>query len=200
MLARRGLKVTVFERRGDVRGDAIEEGRSINLALSARGIHALARVGLDGAVLARAIPMRGRLIHPVSGEGALIPYGRTADEVIHSVSRRGLNAQLLDALAREGHATVRFHHRCTGYDLRRRTLALRDEQSGRESTAEAPVVIGADGAASAVRLAMMLGMRMDFSQQWLAHGYKELTIPAAGDGATAWSGTRCTSGRAVGSW
>src|SRR5207248_11614402 len=98
MLARKGLRVTVYERRADVRADVIEEGRSINLALSVRGIHALQQVGLDTEVLARAIPMRGRYIHPVSGACSLIPYGRKPDEVIHSVSRRGLNAQLLDAL------------------------------------------------------------------------------------------------------
>src|SRR2546423_3250036 len=93
MLARKGLRVTVYGRRADVREDQIEEGRSINLALSARGIHALSLVGLDRAVLDQAIPMRGRFIHPTSGPCSLIPYGRTADEVIHSVGRRGLNAQ-----------------------------------------------------------------------------------------------------------
>ena len=115
MLARKGLRVTVYERRADVRVDQIEEGRSINLALSARGIHALSLVGLDAEVLARAIPMRGRFIHPVAGPCSLIPYGRTPDEVIRSVSRRGLNAQLLDALARETGVAVHFQHRCTGF-------------------------------------------------------------------------------------
>jgi kynurenine 3-monooxygenase len=183
MLARRGLKVTVFERRADVRVDQIEEGRSINLALSARGIHALQLVGLDGEVLARAIPMRGRYIHPVSGPCSIIPYGRKPDEVIHSVSRRGLNAQLLDALAREPNATVHFQHRCAGYHLRTRTLSIRDEAHGREFSVEAPVVIGTDGAASAVRLSLMLATRMNYSQEFLEHGYKELTIPPAADGS-----------------
>jgi kynurenine 3-monooxygenase len=183
MLARRGVKVTVYERREDVRADQIEEGRSINLALSARGIHALQLVGLDAEVLAQAIPMRGRFIHPIQGNTSLIPYGRKPDEVIHSVSRRGLNAQLLDALAREPNAVVRFQHRCTGYDLRTRTLHLRDEATGREFSAEAPVVIGTDGAASAVRLSLMLHTRMNYAQDYLEHGYKELTIPPAPDGS-----------------
>jgi kynurenine 3-monooxygenase len=182
VLVRRGVKVTVYERRADVRADQIEEGRSINLALSVRGIHALSLVGLDAEVLAQAIPMRGRFIHPVSGSTALIPYGRKPDEVIHSVSRRGLNAQLLTALAREPNATVHFQHRCTGYDLRTRALALHDELSGREFRVEAPVVIGTDGAASAVRLALMLHTRMNYSQEYLEHGYKELTIPPGADG------------------
>lgn len=182
MLARRGLKVTVYERREDVRVEKIEEGRSINLALSVRGIHALKQVGLDAEVLAQTIPMRGRFIHPVSGTTSLIPYGRTPEEVIHSVGRRGLNAQILDALAREPTATVHFHHRCTGYDLRTRTLTIRDESTGRECPVQAPVVIGTDGAASAVRLALMLHTRMDYSQDYLEHGYKELTIPLAPDG------------------
>src|SRR5437764_14839264 len=155
MLARRGLRVTVYERRADVRVDQIEEGRSINLALSARGIHALSLVGLDREVLDRSIPMRGRFIHPVSGPCSLIPYGRKPDEVIHSVGRRGLNAQMLDALAREPNAVVRFRHRCTGYHLRTRTLTVRDEDAGREFDVPAPIVIGTDGAASAVRHSLM---------------------------------------------
>lgn len=182
MLARRGLKVTVYERREDVRVTQIEEGRSINLALSVRGLHALKLVGLDAEILAQTIPMRGRYIHPVQGECSLIPYGRKADEVIHSVSRRGLNAQLLDALVREKNATVFFHHRCTGYDLHSRSLLVRDE-STREFGREVPVVIGTDGAASAVRLALMLHTRMNYSQEYLEHGYKELTIPPGTDGS-----------------
>lgn len=183
MLARKGLKVTVYERRADVRAERIEEGRSINLALSTRGIHALRLVGLDGEVLARAIPMRGRYIHPVSGSCSLIPYGRKPDEVIHSVSRRGLNAQLLDALGREKDIAVHFQHRCTGYDLRSRTLTIRDEAAGREFSVVAPVVIGTDGAASAVRVALMQATRMNYSQDYLEHGYKELTIPPGADGS-----------------
>lgn len=183
MLARRGVKVTVYERRADVRADQIEEGRSINLALSVRGIHALQQVGLDSVVLAQTIPMRGRFIHPVSGNTALIPYGHRPDEVIHSVGRRGLNALLLDAVAREPNATVHFQHRCTGYDLRTRTLSLRDEATGHSLSAEATVVIGTDGAASAVRLALVLHTRMNYSQEYLEHGYKELTIPPAADGS-----------------
>src|SRR5205823_1245868 len=121
-----------YERRADLRVDVIEEGRSINLALSARGIHAIARVGLDQEVLAQAIPMRGRFIHPVSGECKLIPYGRKPDEVIHSVSRRGLNAQILDALAREKNVEVHFQNRCTNYNATNRVLTIRDERIGRE--------------------------------------------------------------------
>src|SRR5262249_6374739 len=184
MFARKGnVRVTVYERRADVRADQIEEGRSINLALAVRGIHALSRVGLDTEVLANAIPMRGRFIHPVSGSTSLIPYGRKPDEVIHSVSRRGLNAQLLDALAKEPNAKVHFQHRCTGYNLRTRTLTIKDEVAGREFAVEAPVVIGTDGAASAVRLALMQSTRMNYSQDYLEHGYKELTIPPAADGS-----------------
>jgi kynurenine 3-monooxygenase len=179
MLARRGVKVTVYERRADVRSEQVEEGRSINLALSVRGIHALQLVGLDGAVLSQTIPMRGRYIHPVSGACALIPYGHKPDEVIRSVGRRGLNAILLDAVLREPNAAVHFQHRCTGYNLRTRALALHDEAVGREFTIEAPVVIGTDGAASAVRLALVQSARMNYSQEYLEHGYKELTIPPA---------------------
>ncbi len=183
MLARRGVKVTVYERRADQRADQIEEGRSINLALSARGIHALSLVGLDSEVLARAIPMRGRYIHPVSGPCSLIPYGRKPDEVIHSVSRRGLNAHLLDALSREANATVHFQHRCTHYNPRAGALTVYDEATTNEFTTEVSCVIGTDGAASAVRDAMMHSSRMNYSQAYLEHGYKELTIPPAADGS-----------------
>ncbi|MCS6864111.1 MAG: FAD-dependent monooxygenase [Gemmataceae bacterium] len=183
MLARRGLQVTVYERRADVRIERIEEGRSINLALSVRGIHALEQVGLANAVLTQTIPMRGRCIHPLSGPTSLIPYGRTPEQVIRSVSRRGLNVLLLEALTREPNAVIHFHHRCVGYDLRTRTLTIRDESTGREGRVEAPVVIGTDGAASAIRLAMMQSLRMNYSQEFLEHGYKELTIPPAANGS-----------------
>jgi kynurenine 3-monooxygenase len=127
--------------------------------------------------------MRGRYVHPVSGNCSLIPYGRKPDEVIHSVSRRGLNAQLLDALSREKGVAVHFRHRCTGYNLRTGTLAIRDESAGREFGVEAPVAIGTDGAASAVRTSLMQATRMNYSQEYLEHGYKELTIPPAADGS-----------------
>jgi kynurenine 3-monooxygenase len=98
--------------------------------------------------------------------------------VIHSVSRRGLNVQLLDALARESNAKVFFEHRCTAYDHRSRTLHLRDEAGRRDFDVQSPVVIGTDGAASAVRLSLMLHTRMNYAQDYLEHGYKELTIPS----------------------
>src|SRR5207249_3684760 len=119
----------------------------------------------------------------ISGSTSLIPYGRKPDEVIHSVGRRGLNVQLLDAVAREKNVAVHFHHRCTGYNLRTRTLTIRDEAAGREFDVEAPVVIGTDGAASAVRLSLMLHTRLNYAQEFLEHGYKELTIPPAADGS-----------------
>jgi kynurenine 3-monooxygenase len=93
--------------------------------------------------------------------------------VIHSVGRRSLNAALLEALAREPNAKVLFQHRCTGYDLRERALALRDEATERTFAVAAPVVIGTDGAASAVRLSLMQHTRMNYAQEYLEHGYKQ---------------------------
>ena len=167
-----------------MRGDAIEEGRSINLALSARGIHALARVGLDGAVLARAIPMRGRIIHPVErrrARSALRPHGGRG----HPLASAAAASTPSSSTPWPGKGTPP----CASSTAAPATTcaAARSpcatSRAGGESTAEAPVVIGADGAASAVRLrACMLGMRMDYSQEYLDHGYKELTIPPAADG------------------
>lgn len=181
-LARAGRRVELYERRADPRIAGAAGGRSINLALSARGIDALARVGLADRVLADAIPMRGRMIHPVSGDLVYQPYSADPTNAINSVSRGGLNMTLLDAADAEPNVTTRFGRRCVGIDFERR-VALVTERADEDAT-EMPVgtVIGADGAFSGVRSSMQRRDRFDYSQDYLPHGYKELTIPAGPNG------------------
>ena len=185
-LARRGFRVEVYEKRPDIRrepaGDG-QAGRSINLAMSARGLHALEQVGLQNEVLDMAIPMVGRLIHPVEGDRVLQPYGQREDEVIYSVSRGELNRFLLSAAERQDGVRLHFNARCTGLEFRTGVLYVRDDATNHVHSLRPDRIIGVDGSASAIRTAMMNVGRFDLSQQYLTHGYKELTIPAGPDGA-----------------
>jgi kynurenine 3-monooxygenase len=181
-LGRAGRRVDVYERRPDPRGHDQERGRSINLALSVRGIHALRQVGLADLVLQHAIPMRGRMIHSPSGQLAFQPYGKDDSESINSVSRAGLNLTLIEAAARCPSVRLFFGQRCTDIDLASATLELHDSATSATSQVSAETVIAADGAYSAVRARMQRHERFDYRQDYLSHGYKELTIPAAEDG------------------
>jgi kynurenine 3-monooxygenase len=176
-LVKRGFEVEIYERRPDMRRVRISAGRSINLALSVRGIHALNAAGLWDEMRKIAIPMKGRMMHSVATELTFQPYGRSEEEVIYSVSRADLNIALLNAAEAAG-VKIHFQQRCTGGDLRTGSIHLRDERTGRERTIDSTVVIGCDGSASAIRDAMLKLHRFNFSQQYLNYGYKELTIPA----------------------
>ncbi len=181
LLARRGFAVTVYERRGDPRIAGYAGGRSINLALAERGMHALRCAGLEREVLAQAIMMRGRMVHAIDGSTQLLRYGKDDSEAIWSVHRGRLNLTLLDAAERTG-ATLRFGQRVSGADFGAGTLALVDENTGREWSAPAPVAIGADGAGSALRVAMNAVAPLGERFEPLGHGYKELEVPPAPDG------------------
>jgi kynurenine 3-monooxygenase len=180
-LAQRGFPVQLYERRPDMRRVRISAGRSINLALSTRGIHALREAGLWGELANILIPMRGRMMHSVTGELTFMPYGKDETEFINSVSRAELNISLMNAAEKAG-VSIRFNERCSGFDLRSGVVHLRNEDTGAEWVVDSKVVIGADGATSAVRAEMLKLPRFNFSQQYLDYGYKELTIPAATDG------------------
>jgi kynurenine 3-monooxygenase len=180
-LRRRGFNVEIYERRADMRKVRISAGRSINLALSTRGIHALTQAGLWEGMRKIIIPMKGRMMHLVSGGLTFQPYGKDESEVINSISRAELNMALLNAAETEG-VTVHFQQRCTGFDRTTGAIKLRDEQSGTETIVESSVVIGCDGSASAIRSEMLKMNRFNFSQQYLDYGYKELTIPAGPGG------------------
>ncbi|MCA9310816.1 MAG: FAD-dependent monooxygenase [Phycisphaerales bacterium] len=180
-LAAQGYRVSVYERRPDPRGAGFIGGRSINLALSARGIAALQRVGLAERVLKDAVPMRGRMMHDPAGGLVYQAYSKEPKEAINSVSRGGLNLTLLEAAAAHDGVTLHFDHRCTDLDLEGATALF--ETGGREVRVEADLIIGADGAFSAVRGHLQRTDRFDYSQSYLEHGYKELHIPptAAGE-------------------
>lgn len=181
-LARRGFRVTVYERNPDLRRCEIPAGRSINLALAHRGIRALRAVGLDELVGKLLIPMRGRMLHDERGQLTFTPYGRTPTEVIHSVSRPGLNRLLMDAAEAAG-VKLLFEQRCEDLDFDTSTLLLHDTSRNHDYSLKVKPVIATDGAGSAVRqvLAKRLGVKV--VEDLLPHGYKELTIPA-GPGAT----------------
>jgi kynurenine 3-monooxygenase len=180
-LAQRGFRVQLYERRPDMRRVRISAGRSINLALSTRGIHALREAGLWDEIANILIPMRGRMMHSVTGELSFMPYGKDETEFINSVSRAELNISLMNAAERAG-VSIRFNERCTGFDLRSGAVQLRNEDTEAERVVDSKVVIGTDGASSAVRADMLKLPRFNFSQQYLDYGYKELTIPAGTNG------------------
>lgn len=180
-MAQRGHSVEVFEARPDMRVRQVDGGRSINLALSTRGLTALAGVGLEEQVREMCIPMRGRMIHPVEGEPHLQPYGR-ADQFINSISRQGLNELLMNTA--EAHERVRFHFEkpCVDVELDEGVAHFEDRKSGERVAREASLLIGADGAYSAVRQRLQRSGRYNYEQAYLTHGYKELSIPAGPGG------------------
>lgn len=176
LLAQRGFRVTVFERRPDPRIHGFIGGRSINLALAERGWHGLRVARLNDVIAPIAVMMRGRMVHDAAGNTNLQRYGRDDSEVIWSVSRGQLNCALLDAAERAG-AVIHFGQRLDGVDWEASRLRLHDDADGSARDVDAGLLLGADGAGSALRQAMQrvadLGERMDA----LGHGYKELEIP-----------------------
>jgi kynurenine 3-monooxygenase len=195
-LGRRGYDVDLYERRADPREGNIVGGRSINLALSTRGIYALEQLGIADEVLRHAIPMRGRMIHDKSGALHFSPYDRDPNKFIDSIGRAALNTTVIEAAQRYPNVRVHFNHRCTDVDLDSATADL--VPSGAEAVAAATAnphqqvtiqaqgdaVIGLDGAFSAVRQSMQKEIAaFEYDESYLAHGYKELTIPPAPDGS-----------------
>jgi kynurenine 3-monooxygenase len=181
LLMQRGFAVEIYERRPDMRRVRMSAGRSINLALSTRGIYALQQAGLWERMQSIIIPMKGRMMHSVAADLTFQPYGKNEAEVIHSISRAELNIALMNAAEEHG-AVIHFNRRCTGYDLKTGAIRLRDEETEEVATHEAEVVIGCDGSASSIRAEMLKLSRFNFSQQYLDYGYKELTIPAGPQG------------------
>ncbi len=181
LLRQRGFEVELYERRPDMRRVRMSAGRSINLALSTRGIHALRQAGLWERMASIVIPMRGRMMHSVAGELSFQPYGKDETEVINSISRAELSVALMDAAEERG-AAIHFNQRCRGFDLRTGAVRLHDENTSEERILETDAVIGCDGSASAIRTEMLKLSRFNFSQQYLDCGYKELTIPAGANG------------------
>jgi kynurenine 3-monooxygenase len=182
-LAQRGFHVALYERRPDMRKETISAGRSINLAVTARGLKALEEAGLLADVMNIAIPMTGRILHDPEGKTSFVPYGQKAHEVINSVSRGDLNKLLLTKAETYPNVEIFFNRRCTYYDPDRGMLAFIDETTGREETIKAEITIGADGGGSALRKTLAAhAPNFIETTDTLSHGYKELVIPAGPDG------------------
>jgi kynurenine 3-monooxygenase len=177
-LAKRGYKVSVFERRSDMRKHSADAGRSINLALSNRGIKSLEEIGLADQLKKASVPMRGRMMHDLYGKLTFQPYG-TEGQFINSVSRSGLNKVLMTEAEANG-VTFSFDSRCPGVDLNETTLSIFSD--GVTTHEKFDIIIGADGAFSSIRGAMQFTDRYDYSQDYIDHGYKEFTIPAGKGG------------------
>ena len=176
-LVKRGFRVDIYERRPDMRRVRTSAGRSINLALSTRGIHALAQAGLWDEMRKIIIPMKGRMMHSATAELTFQPYGKDESEVINSISRSDLNMALMNAAEQLG-VKICFEERCTGIDLKTGAIQLRNERTGTDRELNPGVVIACDGAVSVIRNEILKHGRFNFSQQYLDYGYKELTIPA----------------------
>ena len=178
MLIRRGCgALRLWDRRPDPRRTQVERGRSINLALAARGIRALEHARVMDRIRPLLIPMRGRMIHERSGACALQPYGQREDEVIYSVGRAALNKVLIEEAARHQDVTIRFNQTCLGVNAAENVLRFRNEVSCVEYQVELNPTLATDGAGSAVRGSLHSTGQVAVREDWLDHDYKELTIP-----------------------
>jgi kynurenine 3-monooxygenase len=184
-LGQRGYEVSLHEKRPDMRKEEVDAGRSINLALSSRGLKALKKAGLDDLIRKECIPMRGRMIHPVDGKPWFSPYSGREDDYINSVSRWGLNVALLNKADEMDNVRVHFNSHCQNVDLKGAKATFRNSQTTEIWEDKGDVVIGTDGAGSAVRRSMMgrtTDLLFNYSQHFLRHGYKELSIHPKEDG------------------
>ncbi|MFM7217515.1 MAG: FAD-dependent oxidoreductase [Bacteroidota bacterium] len=180
-LSRRGYKVTVYERRPDMRKEKLSAGRSINLALSDRGWRGLEGVGIAEDIRRIGIPMYGRMMHSVAGETTYQQYGEDG-QAIYATSRGILNCEMMNLAERSG-VEIHFGHRCTGVDLERKEARF-ERGDGTSITIQSDLIFGSDGAFSAARLAMQLGTdRFQYGQQYLEHAYKELVITPGANGS-----------------
>lgn len=183
-MAQRGYQVQLIEKRPDLRDVTQDAGRSINLALSDRGLKALRLAGVEEAARELCIPMYGRLIHDAKGNTFMSNYSGRDGEYINSISRPGLNMLLLDKAEAMPNVEIIFNKGCTHVDLENGNATFKDYAAKREITYSGDIILGTDGAGSAVRKAMFNHKKFlfSFSQEWLTHGYKEITIPATADG------------------
>jgi kynurenine 3-monooxygenase len=181
-LAKRGYTVDVYERRSDFRQAGYVGGRSINLALSERGWKAVEIAGIREKIEQVAIPMPGRMMHGTDGSLTYQPYGQ-AGQAIYSVSRGGLNIELVNIADEMENVRIHFNQACLGVDLENSTARFQDTRTGAEYAIESDLVFGTDGAFSPVRQSLQKLPRFNYSQQYIDYGYKELCIPANADGS-----------------
>lgn len=183
-LAQRGYKVDVYESRPDLRSTDISAGRSINLALSDRGIKAMRLVGLEDKVKPLCIPMYGRLIHDIQGQTFDSNYSGRENEYINSISRGELNGLLLTEADSYDNLTIHFNKKCTAVDIENNIVSFYDYETKENSEITSDIIFGTDGAGSALRKSYYLERKFlfSYSQNYLTHGYKELEIPASKEG------------------
>ena len=182
-LSKAGYKVTIYERRSDIRKAEISAGKSINLALSVRGWTALDAVGVGDEIRKIAIPMSGRVMHDLEGNLTYQPYGKEG-QAIYSVSRGKVNATMMDIAENHGKATIHYNHDCLKTDLNKGIAYIKNNLTGEEFEAQADVIFAADGAFSAVRYNSMQKLnRFNYSQNYIADGYREILLPANADGS-----------------
>ena len=180
-LSKRGCKVKIYERRADIRKEKIVVGRSINLALSDRGIKALEEVGIMEEIKKIAIPMHGRYIHNADGSTAYQAYGHEG-QFINSVSRGELNKKLID-LAEQNGVEIFFNERCESIDWQKEEVLFENTLNHKLQTTNYKLVFGSDGAFSAARLTHQLQHdRFQYQQYYIDFGYKELNIPPMENG------------------
>ena len=182
LLGRRGYRVDLIEgrpRQQNVEGDS---GRSINLALSRRGMDALKAAGMFEAVKPLLIPMKGRMLHLENGQSVFSSYGQRPEEVIYSISRQQLNQLLVDRAVEAEAVNVVFSQKCTSIDFDAANITLEDQETGGVQTRNFELLIGADGAGSRVRRSLMEQVEGTSTSEFLDHDYKELEIPAGDDG------------------
>ncbi len=172
--ARLGFDVEIFERRPDMRTNKIEGGRSINLAISTRGLSALEKVGLKDEVMKICIPMSGRNVHALNGQTQFHAYGRDS-ECIYSVSRSELNKILMSHAESKWGVRIHFNHQLTRLDLKQNIAHVSAPEKNIEI--DAHLLIGTDGSASAVREAILHQTQGKCSSETLSYSYKELVIP-----------------------
>jgi len=182
LLQRRGVQVTLYESRPDPRSGAGESGRSINLALADRGIHALKLAGVFNEIRSALVPMRGRMVHRQDRSVSLQPYGQRPSEVIYSISRHRLNQALLHVALRQPRVTVNFEHRLEDADFDTRVAQVLDLRRGVAVRVPMRPLLATDGAGSLVRRRMAALGLIEALESDLEHGYKELSIPAAAQG------------------
>jgi kynurenine 3-monooxygenase len=177
-LGQRGYNVTVMEMRPDMRKINISAGRSINLAFSNRGIKAMKMVGIQDKVEPLCIPMNGRMLHDLEGNTLLAPYSGRVHEFINSISRGQLNTLLLNEAEKHENVTIHFNRKCKSVDFEKTTALFKDYVTNTEFVEDADVIFATDGAGSTLRNSYYLGKKFlfSFSQEYLTHGYKELSI------------------------